>query len=465
MSCDLAIRVRNLSKVYQLYDKPHDRLKQSLVPRLARLAGRSAPAYFREFRALHDISFDIRPGETVGIIGRNGSGKSTLLQIICGTLACTTGTVAVNGRIAALLELGAGFNTEFTGRENIRMSCALLGLSARETDERFDDIVAFADIGEFLEQPVKTYSSGMYVRLAFAVNIVSAPDVMIVDEALAVGDMAFQAKCMTALKRVQEGGATVLFVSHDISSVKSLCSRAIYLDRGVVKLDGRASEVAEMYLQSIRESINIDYANVVAAFGRPHLVGSRKATPSPSPDIVFKALPGFGNQFRYGTGEAQVQFAELLDEQGANIEYVEFDQTVLIRMHILCLKAATFSAAYYIHDERKLPILGAWVELADHQLIHGAQGDRFIVTYRTRLPLQDGNYSIQLELGDPVILDKLTKFIDVVNDGIIFRVAPRIPAKIWSKAFVPNDVKIYAIPPAHESGKPGSDAPQTFAAK
>ncbi|MCQ9186739.1 ABC transporter ATP-binding protein, partial [Streptomyces sp. IBSBF 2953] len=181
------------NKCYHIYDKPHDRLKQMLM--------RGRRQYFKEFWALRDVSFEIKRGETVGIIGRNGSGKSTLLQMICGTLNPTSGTVQTNGRIAALLELGAGFNPEFTGRENVYMNGAILGLTEDQVDARFEEIAAFADIGDFIEQPVKTYSSGMFVRLAFASNIMSKPEIMIVDEALSVGDMNFQAKCMTALTR------------------------------------------------------------------------------------------------------------------------------------------------------------------------------------------------------------------------------------------------------------------------
>ena len=261
---DIAISVQNLSKCYQIYDNPRDRLKQFVMPRVRRIAGKANKQYFREFWALKDVSFEIKKGETVGIIGRNGSGKSTLLQMICGTLSPTSGSIQTNGHIAALLELGSGFNPEFTGRENVYMSAAILGLDKSEIDARFDDIAAFADIGSFIEQPVKTYSSGMYVRLAFAVNIVSEPEIMIVDEALAVGDMAFQAKCMTALTRIQDRGATVLFVSHDISALKSLCSQGVYIERGLVRKIGPAGEVVELYVRNMREGINADFASTQA---------------------------------------------------------------------------------------------------------------------------------------------------------------------------------------------------------
>jgi lipopolysaccharide transport system ATP-binding protein len=234
-----AIRAQGLGKTYRLYDKPHHRLLQSLW--------RGRKSYFREFAALSDVSFELARGQTLGIIGRNGAGKSTLLQIICGTLTPSAGQVEVNGRIAALLELGTGFNPDFTGRENIVINAAILGLSQREITERLDDIIAFADIGPFIDQPVKTYSSGMYVRLAFAVVVHVNPDILIVDEALAVGDALFQAKCMTRMRRMLDDGLTLLFISHDIAAVKALCQRALWLDHGQVRAMGPTPEVTRDY--------------------------------------------------------------------------------------------------------------------------------------------------------------------------------------------------------------------------
>jgi lipopolysaccharide transport system ATP-binding protein len=259
----IAIRVSDLSKCYQIYDSPRDRLKQFLAPRLQRLAGMHSRQYFREFWALKNVSFEIKRGETVGIIGRNGSGKSTLLQLICGTLSPTGGSVETNGRIAALLELGSGFNPEFTGRENVYMNAAVLGLSKEEVDERFDDIAAFADIGEFIEQPVKTYSSGMYIRLAFSVIAHVDADILVVDEALAVGDAVFTQKCMRFIRSFQERG-TLLFVSHDMSSVQNLCRSAIWLGHGEIKQIGTSKKVAEAYLQYTLQEIYGDAAQLSA---------------------------------------------------------------------------------------------------------------------------------------------------------------------------------------------------------
>lgn len=229
---DIAITVENLSKCYQIYAAPRDRLKQFALPYLQRLAGQSPKQYFHEFWALKNVSFEVKKGETVGIIGRNGSGKSTLLQIICGTLNPTSGSIQTNGRIAALLELGAGFNPEFTGRENVYMNATVLGLNKNEIDSRFESIAAFADIGDFIEQPTKTYSSGMIVRLAFAVAINVDPQILVVDEALSVGDELFQRKCFSRIEAIRSAGATILFVSHSGGTVVELCDRALLLDTG-----------------------------------------------------------------------------------------------------------------------------------------------------------------------------------------------------------------------------------------
>ncbi len=233
MSSDnIAIRVANLSKRYEIYAAPRDRLKQFVLPPLQSLAGKPQQQYFNEFWALKDVSFEVKRGETVGVIGRNGSGKSTLLQIICGTLNPTSGTIRTSGRVAALLELGSGFNPEFTGRENVYLNGAILGVDEAEINARFDDIAAFADIGEFIERPVKTYSTGMMVRLAFAVAINVDPQILIVDEALSVGDELFQRKCFARIQTIKDSGATVLFVSHSGGTVVELCDHAILLDSG-----------------------------------------------------------------------------------------------------------------------------------------------------------------------------------------------------------------------------------------
>ena len=246
MSSDAVIAVRGVGKNYHMYATPRDRLRQLVWGHRKR--------FYEDFHALQDISFDVAKGETLGIIGRNGSGKSTLLQILCGTLIPTTGSVAARGRIAAMLELGSGFDPEFTGRENVHLNAELLGLSPRQIEERYASICEFADIGDFIEHPVKTYSSGMQVRLAFAVMAHVDADILVIDEALAVGDALFTQKCMRFLRAFKQRG-TLLFVTHDTTAVMSLCDRTIWLDRGRIQRDGKSKVVCEAYLQFLFESV------------------------------------------------------------------------------------------------------------------------------------------------------------------------------------------------------------------
>lgn len=264
------ITVSHLSKCYQIYAKPSDRLKQALW--------RGKKQFYRSFWPLQDVSFTIGKGEVVGLVGANGSGKSTLLQLVCGILQPTSGTVAVDGRIAALLELGSGFNPEFTGHENLVMNATLLGLSTEELNDRYQDILDFAGIGDFIYQPVKTYSSGMMIRLAFAISSYVNADVLVVDEALAVGDAAFQAKCLERMERLMQQGTTVLLVTHDSQMVKKYCDRVLYLRQGQLVFDGDAEEGTELYLAESREQATTSHAisrkisegDAALAFGTAH---------------------------------------------------------------------------------------------------------------------------------------------------------------------------------------------------
>lgn len=260
MSSDIAIQVDNLSKCYQIYDTPRDRLLQMLA--------RNRKQYFKEFWSLKDVSFKVKKGETVGIIGRNGAGKSTLLQLICGTLNPTAGSIYTSGRIAALLELGSGFNVDFTGRENVFMNGALLGLSKEEIEAKFDAIAAFADIGHFLEQPVKIYSSGMFARLAFSVAVHVDPSLLIVDEALSVGDMAFQEKSITRMKEIRESGCSILFVSHSLSAVRNFCDRAVWLENGRLRADGERLRVCDDYQREVEKELRREQHAPVLAQAR-----------------------------------------------------------------------------------------------------------------------------------------------------------------------------------------------------
>ncbi len=340
MSSEIAIQVEHLSKCYAIYSKPQDRLKQSLLPRVQRLVGRQPRQYYREFWALQDVSFEVRRGETVGIIGRNGSGKSTLLQMICGTLTPTGGSIRTNGRVAALLELGAGFNPEFTGRENVYLNASILGLSTEEIDDRFADIVAFADIGDFVDQPVKSYSSGMYVRLAFAVIAHVDADILVIDEALAVGDAFFTQKCMRFMRRFMETG-TVLFVSHDTAAVINLCHKALWLDQGRSLFQGTPKEAAERYLAAMYEAQQGESGATVA--DEPPV--------QPLPPVRWRDMrQDFINttQFRndielfqfnpeaaaFGKGGGTITSVQLLDTAGNALTWVVGGETV--RLQVRC---------------------------------------------------------------------------------------------------------------------------------
>lgn len=247
---EIVIKVEHLSKAYKLFDKPSDRLKETLHP--------FGKRYSRDFYALNDVSFEVKKGECIGLLGKNGAGKSTLLKVLTGVLTPSAGLVSVKGKISALLELGGSFNPEMTGMQNIYLNGTLMGFTKEEMDTKVDDILAFADIGDFINQPVKMYSSGMFARLAFAVSVNVDPDVLIVDEVLAVGDLRFQIKCMDKMKRLMSGGTTVLFVSHDTNAVRRLCSRAIWFDHGILMLDGDVDTVGDRYVEFIQGNNSSD---------------------------------------------------------------------------------------------------------------------------------------------------------------------------------------------------------------
>ena len=410
-SNDIAIRVENLSKCYEIYANPRDRLKQFVMPRLQRRVGREPKQYFRELWALKDVSFVVKKGETVGIIGRNGSGKSTLLQMICGTLNPTSGSIQTNGRIAALLELGSGFNPEFTGRENVYMNAAVLGLSNEEIEERFADIVSFADIGEFIEQPVKTYSSGMIVRLAFAVIAHVDADILVVDEALAVGDAFFTQKCMRFLRNFMKAG-TVLFVSHDTGAVVNLCCKAVLLNRGQVTEIGIPKNVIEHYLATVYESsqevngviavetkvpvIQVEILNEYRDM-REELVNASNLRNDVE---IFQFKP---YQEGFGTGDAKILSVRLLDQHGAPLSWIVGGEDVIL--DIRCLA----------HKEIFRPIIGfqfkdrlGQVIFADNTFLvfeHNpqpvVQSGELVARFEFRLPvLPSGDYGIAVAVAD-----------------------------------------------------------------
>jgi len=371
MAEPVVIRVDTLGKCYHVYDCPQDRFKQFLW--------RGRKRFHREFWALKDVSFEINRGETVGIIGRNGSGKSTLLQLIVGTLEPTLGQVAIQGRIAALLELGSGFNPEFSGKENVFLNASILGLSDAEIEQRYEEIVAFADIGEFINRPVKTYSSGMIVRLAFAVSVCVDPDILIVDEALSVGDAAFQFKCMERLDWMTRSGVTLLFVSHDIATVKAFCRRAIYLVGGEVRGIGSASDMAEMYLMDMRSDMKSSQSDAAWVGPKAALAGEQGVA--------------------FGTCQGQIVSAQFVETQSANALFstgdpihirieLEFDKTV-----------ARPAVTILLYDQRMVEIGGKYFLVRqDRAVLNQAGWATLDVVLHTNL--NNGSYFLTLRLED-----------------------------------------------------------------
>ncbi len=320
---DIVISVDNISKMYPLYAKPSDRLKQSLWYGLPWFLRGVPRQFYREFWALRDISFTVNKGETVGIIGRNGCGKSTLLQIIAGTLTPSHGEVMVNGRVAALLELGSGFNPEFSGRENVFMNGSILGLSNAEIETIYDKIVAFADIGQFIDQPVKFYSSGMFVRLAFAVQAFVPKEVLVVDEALSVGDEAFQRKCMVLLEKFRQDGGTVLLVSHDSQTIIRQCKRAILLFQGELLLDGPSKFVTDSYQKIMNQPT--DFGLGILDFGLEENAQSKIQNLKSKIEIIQNPIDWFDpnmphpNETSYSNGIAEITDCGMINLQGERV--------------------------------------------------------------------------------------------------------------------------------------------------
>jgi lipopolysaccharide transport system ATP-binding protein len=374
-----ALRVESVSKQYRIYDRPVDRLKESLT--------RGRWKTHREFWALHDITFEIEAGTTTGIIGPNGSGKSTLLQIITGTLEPTHGTVWHEGRIAALLELGAGFNPEFTGIENIFMNASLLGLSKAETERLLPEIASFAEIGEFIHQPLKMYSSGMYIRLAFATAIAVSPQVLIIDEALSVGDAVFQHRCTRRIKEMQETGTTILFVSHDPGAIRALCSRAILLNGGRVEADGTPADVLDRYQKVIMAA--------EAAYAESQL----GAAPSPVVSEV-EVSPQF--TYRHGNGSAEILRVDLLDATRRTIAMLETGQFVHVRVQVV------------FHEDLEDPVYGFVIRNRHGINLYGTntkvqgikpglvkRGERVETTFSFNCWLAPDLYSVSIAVHSP----------------------------------------------------------------
>lgn len=375
MSDKNVISVQHLSKMYKLYDKPSDRLKESL--------GLSRKKKYREHYALHDVNFNIHEGECVGIIGVNGSGKSTILKIITGVLAPTTGEVKVNGRISALLELGAGFNMEYSGLENVYLNGTMIGFSEEEIDAKLDDILAFADIGDYIHQPVKTYSSGMFVRLAFAVAINIDPEILIVDEALSVGDVFFQAKCYHKFEEFKKQGKTILFVTHDLSSVSKYCDRVILLNKGVKLDEGSPKEMVDLYKQLLvgQEPVKQktdggeDLAKAaVASISHEHFL--------PNP-----------NTLEYGDKQAEIVDFAVKDDKGMFTNTIEKGSTFQILMKVRFNEQIQEPImAYTFKNIRGTELTGTNTLFEKAEVPEPAPGGCCTVTFTQKMDLQGGEY-------------------------------------------------------------------------
>ena len=410
-SNDIAIRVTNLSKRYEIYANPRDRLRQFVAPRLQRLAGQPPKQYFREFWALRDLSFSVGRGETVGIIGRNGSGKSTLLQMICGTVSPTSGLVNTRGRVAALLELGAGFNTEFTGRENVLLNAAILGFPQEEMEARMREVLAFSELGDFLNQPVKTYSSGMYSRLAFSIAIHVDPQILIVDEALAVGDARFVAKCMRRIKYIQDRGATILFVSHDVGSVRTLCQRVIWLDKGRLVEQGDVFPVTGRFMafmfkdegaeeDRLLEEITSQQQSMLAENNTSLALQDASALTAPiepaSATVTLKesriALDS-RPVTHWGSRKGMILSAAVLDEHGAYKDVHAWGAVlnIVIELHVpIDISREHLSVAFSIKDIKGTDLIVSTIH--DFECRRLPEEERFSVSFRLINPLITGKY-------------------------------------------------------------------------
>ncbi len=425
MSSEAVIEVRNLSKSYLIYDHPSARLKQMLVPRLMRAIGREPRAYFKEHHALRDVSFSVRPGETVGIIGRNGSGKSTLLQIICGTLSPTGGDVAVRGRIGALLELGAGFNLEFTGRQNAILNAQILGLSDREIADRMASIESFADIGAFFDRPVKTYSSGMYVRVAFAVQACIDPDILIVDEALAVGDEKFQRKCFDRFETLRERGASILLVTHSTTTIERFCQRAVLLHQGVVHGIGPSNIIVDQYhallyadekayLQILNREALADYAAPAAE------VSTSAAETPPTEDGAAEV---------HEEVRAQIVSCSMTDSRDEQQEVFHPGNKARITMQVRCLKDLDeMQVGLSIKTVEGVHGFGTSTLYHNNNQTNIKSGETITVVFDVVLSLCEGIYFVSLAIASPISRAEM-QYLDKRSDAIIFKVSePRIKA-------------------------------------
>ena len=402
MDKNLAISVQGVSKIYKLYDKPIDRLKEAV--------SLTHKSYHRDFFALSDISFDVKKGETVGIIGTNGSGKSTILKIITGVLSPTTGTAEVSGNISALLELGAGFNSEYTGLENIYMNGTMMGFSRQEMERRMDDILRFADIGDFVNQPVKTYSSGMFVRLAFALAINVDPEILIVDEALSVGDVFFQAKCYRRMEEMMKNGTTILMVSHDMGSIIKYCDKVVLLNRGHFVAQGEAGKMVDLYKKILANQTD-ELAEALIEEKKEALGLPVEATVS---DKRMKDRMNLNPEVQeYGDGRASFEDFGTLDARGNVTNLLLKGEMFTIRERVRFhapIENPIFT--YTLRDKKGTDITGTNTLFEGTEIKPVKDGDVYTISFRQKMNLQGGEYLLSMsctgyENGEHVVYHRL----------------------------------------------------------
>ena len=418
MSNDIAIRINDVTKLYKLYDRPSDRLKESL--------GLSRKKKYKEHYALHNISFDVHKGECVGIIGTNGAGKSTILKIITGVLNPTEGNVEIDGRISALLELGAGFNMEYTGLENIYLNGTMIGFTREEIDERLDDIIEFADIGDFIHQPVKTYSSGMFVRLAFAVAINIDPEILIVDEALSVGDVFFQAKCFKKFEEFKDKGKTILFVSHDLSSIQKYCDRCILLNKGKKIGEDTPGKVIDLYKKALVGLLDDD-GNEIGASNNQDVENNTQDAPKEESQEVSDNLWKYNYVFNpvfeeYGDKLAEIVDFAVIDNNGNYSSTVNKEQPFRIKIKVKANKSVKSPiVAFTIKDLKGTDLTGTNTKFEGIDMGELSPGDERVITFKQKMNLQGGQYLLSLgctrfEDDDFQVCHRL---YDVINLGVV----------------------------------------------
>jgi ABC-type polysaccharide/polyol phosphate transport system ATPase subunit len=422
------IELHGISKAYRIYSHPRHRLMEAVW--------RGRRTYHEEFWALRDITFDVDAGTTTGIIGMNGSGKSTLLQIIAGIVQPTAGRLAVHGRLASLLELGAGFNPDFSGRDNVVMNGAIMGFSAEEMARRLPAIEAFAEIGDFIDQPVKTYSSGMFVRLAFAAAIHIDPEILLVDEALAVGDAMFQHRCIRKIKEFQSNGKTILFVSHDINTVKSICSQAVFLNAGRIETVGDAETVASRY-----------HAHVAMLESR-RADAESSAVPveaSAPGSLIFRPDPEFERRaglFRHGSGAARIRNVEIIDAAGNQVSVVQFDQPVVLRVHMeFYAEAHFYILGFLFRDKAGNDVVGTNTFEESVELPERRAGDTVVIDFAQRMPLARGTYSVTVGLA---YHRTAPGYFDWIDNALVVEVLPPPNGKmVHAKVWLPVEIAVH----------------------